>query len=110
MNKKVSRVSPQKIKVGLIIFCLFWGGLSIYFIGHSIFGKNEPVIKTNPMIIPKHIPQSIDEKTDSMINWETYSQIKAFKKYMDSTGQVTPPGLLDSMNVLEQIYLSQQKQ
>lgn len=40
---------------------------------------------------------------------DIYEQIQDYKKYMDSIGQPIRPGMLDSMRILEEIYLQQQK-
>ena len=104
MNKKTSGLSTRRMKIWLTIFCLFWGGLSIYFITHALFGSKQTTIKIQPLNIPQHI-----NETENHVDKETYLKILAYKKYMDSAHEFIRPGLLDSMNVLEQIYLSQQK-
>ena len=109
MNKIISGVSTGRMKVLLVIFCLFWGGLSVYFIGHAVFGSKQPAIRVDRVHIPQHINKPLDEEIENTVDEETYQQIQDYKKYMDSTHQVIRAGLLDSMNVLEQIYLSQQK-
>ena len=109
MNKNISGISTRRMKVLLFIFCLFWGGLSFYFIAHAVFGSQQPKIKVDRVNIPQHINKPVDEETENRVDVETYQQIQDYKKYMDSTHQLIRPGLLDSMNVLEQIYLSQQK-
>lgn len=109
MNKRISGISGKRMKIILIVFCLFWGGLSFYFIAHAIFGSKQPVIKVDQVRIPQHINKSGDEETEGRVDGDTYQKIQAYKKYMDSTQQEIRSGLLDSMNVLEQIYLSQQK-
>jgi hypothetical protein len=109
MNKAVSGISTRKLKVLLVIFCLLSGGLSIYFIAFAVFGSKQQPIKIDHVKILKHIDQHEDEKNENSIDVEIYRQIQDYKRYMDSTKQLIRPGFLDSMKVLEQIYLSQQK-
>lgn len=109
MNKRISGISGKRMKIILLAFCLFWGGLSVYFIAHAVFGSKQPAIKVDEVRIPRHINKSGDEEIESRVDGDIYQKIQAYKKYMDSTHQEIRFGLLDSMNVLEQIYLSQQK-
>ena len=109
MNKRIAGISGKRMTIILWVFCLFWGGLSIYFIVDGVFGSKQPAIKVDRINVPRHINRAEDEQTESRVDEETFRQIQTYKKYMDSTHQLIRPGLLDSINVLEQIYLSQQK-
>ena len=109
MNKKVSHLSLTKMKILLTLFCLSWGGLSIYFIVNAVFDSKQISIKIDRINIPIPIERPDDRLSEDHVDEETFLQIQDYKKYMDSTHQPIRPGLLDSMNVLEQIYLSQQK-
>ena len=109
MNKSISGISIKRTKAILILFCLFWGGLSVYFIANAVFGSKQPPIKVDHVKTLQHISQPDEEEIENRVDPETYRQIQEYKKYMDSTRQTIRPGLLDSMIILEQIYLSQQK-
>ena len=73
------------------------------------------------MDIPKHFDKTGDETVmpDATVDEQTYLQIQDFRKYMDSlklnrTNEYDSilqarPGLMDSVQVLEQIYLSQKQ-
>jgi hypothetical protein len=109
MNDKLSRVPVKKMKAFLILFCLFWGGLSGYYLFTAIFNKKQAPIKVESINVPRHINTTVDEQIEGRVDKETFDKIESYKKYMDSTHELIRPGLLDSINILEQIYLSQQK-
>lgn len=109
MNKRVSGISIKRMKFFLTLFCLFWGGLSVYFMANAVFGSKQPAIKVDQVKVLQHVNPHDDVEIKNQVDFETYLQIQDYKKYMDSTDQEIRPGLLDSMKVLEQIYLSQQK-
>ncbi len=109
MNKHASKVPVARMKILVILFALSWGGLSFYFIADAVFGPKHPRLTIDGIKLLRHIDQPRREAGESNVDPGTYRQIQAYKKYMDSTQQSIRPGLLDSMNLLEQIYLSQQK-
>lgn len=111
MNKQFSNIPPHKLKTVLVIFCLLSGGFSIYLAAHAVFGpetKQVPV-QVEQMHIPQHYNRSGSEVNEmgSYVDEILYREIQEYKRYMDSLGQPIRPGLLDSINVLEQIYHSQ---
>lgn len=122
MNKKVSGVSMRKLKIGLAFFCLLSAGTSIYVALNAVL-ENDKVnssFKIDQTSVPKHFDKTGDEARDvqNELNVELYHQIKTFKVYMDSLKRnakaeydsiiISRPGLMDSIKMLEQIYLSQQ--
>jgi hypothetical protein len=109
MNKRLSGLPAKKLKTILFLFCLFWGGLSGYFIAHAVFGSKQPSIKVDHVKVLQHINQPDDPQVEGEVDEDTYQQIQEYKKYMDSIHQAIRPGLLDSMQVLEQIYLQNKK-
>ncbi len=109
MNKLLSRLSLQKTKILLVVFCFCWGSLSIYFILQAVFDSKPTTLKVDPLQFPRHFIDAGDEETTNRVDEHIYQQIQAYRKSMDSLHQPIRPGLLDSMNVLEQIYLLQQK-
>ena len=90
-----------------MIFCLFWGGLSGYYLFTAILKPGQSSLKIESINVPRHINQGANEETEYQVDQETYQKVQEYKKYMDSTHQQIEPGLLDSINMLEQIYLSQ---
>lgn len=113
MNKRTSKLSNQKLKIALVIFCLSSGGFSIYLAGNAIFSKdkNQPAIEVKPIHVPKHYDKTGSEinEPDNYISDELYHEIQEYKRYMDSLGNPIRPGLQDSIKLLEQIYHSQIK-
>lgn len=109
MSKIVSGMTVQKVKVFLILFCVISGGLSIYFIVSSLRAKKVDPMKIERVRMPENLHRSGDEVMDNEMPLDIYQQIQDYKKYMDSIGEPMRKSLLDSMNILEQIYLQQQK-
>lgn len=123
MNKLFENMNVGKIKTVLIIFCITAGGYSLYLLASSIFKKEDKqqVIKIDQVDVPKHFDKSGDETImpEATIDEQTYNQIQNFKRYMDSIRVhsrkeydsiiINRPGLLDSVQMLEQIYLSQKQ-
>ena len=109
MNQRVSNMPVKRMKILLFVFCGFGGGLSIYFIVSAILSKAKTTMNIEHVKIPRHISEPEEQSVQSHVDFTTYQQIQRYKIYMDSTHQAIRPGLLDSMNVLEQIYLSQQQ-
>lgn len=123
MNKLFEKMSGKRIKIVLIFFCVTAGGYSLYLLANSIFKKEnkQQVFKIEQVDVPKHFDKTGDETImpEAAIDEQTYNQIQDFKKYMDSIQihskkeydsiLINRPGLLDSIQMLEQIYLSQKQ-
>lgn len=101
VNNKLNKLTARKLKIVLLIFCLCWGSLSIYFM---VFDKKAAVRPEKVRMV-----RQPDENSSYRVDTEIIEQIHAYKKYMDSLGESIRPTLLDSMNVLEEIYSKQQK-
>lgn len=112
MNQQFGLLSPGRLKIYLIFFCIGWGGLSIYFISAAVLGNDraQPVYKVDAIKRPHVIEPTAKEMLVPMVNEATYEQIQAFKHsdLYDSTLR-SRPGLADSILLLEQIYQSQHK-
>lgn len=123
MNRIFMKTDFKRLKLLLIFFCVSAGGYSIYLIVNSVFSpeRKQKVLEIQQMDIPKHFNKSGDETIipEATIDEQTYLQIQDFRKYMDSlklnrTNEYDSilqarPGLMDSVQVLEQIYLSQKQ-
>lgn len=109
MNKLVSKITRKTMKVWLGMFCLISGGLSIYFFVNAIVSKPKTSIKVDTIRIPKYFDKSGDEIMENPVPDEMYQNIQEYKKYMDSLGEPIRPSQLDSIKILEKIYLQQQK-
>lgn len=123
VNKHLSRMSIQKLKTMLIIFCIGAGGYSMYLIGISIAGggKTEEVNKVGRLSLPKHFQKTGDELkiTENYIDDKSFNKIEQVKNYLDSLKFSNKkvydsilkarPLLLDSISILEAIYYSQKQ-
>lgn len=123
MNRIFMKTDFKRLKLLLIFFCVSAGGYSIYLIVNSVFSpeRKQKALEIQQMDIPKHFNKSGDETImpEATIDEQTYLQIQDFRKYMDSlklnsTNEYDSilqarPGLMDSVQVLEQIYLSQKQ-
>ncbi|HCT23882.1 MAG TPA: hypothetical protein DIW54_11360 [Chitinophagaceae bacterium] len=123
MNRTFMKTDFKRLKLILIFFCVSAGGYSIYLIANSVFSheRKEKVFEIQAMDIPKHFDKTGDETVmpDAAVDEQTYLQIQDFRKYMDSLKLnraneydsilQARPGLMDSVQVLEQIYLSQKQ-
>lgn len=121
MSRKLNHLTAKKRKTIFILFFILIGGLSVYQIVHGI--TSDSAIGNTVKI--KKINFSIhDSKRNSeriKVTEKDYQSIALFKHYMDSLKKSlngkyqydsilqARPGLMDSVQVLEQLYLSQQK-
>jgi hypothetical protein len=112
MNKIAAVIPDNKRKLILISFCGIWGGLSIYLIGAAIFrpDQKQPIYTIEPIHSPEHFDKTGDIITKPTVDEDLYREIQVYKKYMDSTGQTIRPSLLDSINLLEELYKANSKQ
>lgn len=99
----------KDLKLFLVLFCLVSGGLSIYFFVDALVSTPKQTFKVDPIRMPQHFDKTGNEVIDHVLPADIYEQIQDYKKYMDSTGQLIRQGMLDSMRILEEIYLQQQK-
>ena len=109
MNKIFTRMNRKKLKIILTTFCIVSGGLSLYFFVDAIVSKPKAKFKIDQVRMPQHFDKSGDEVMENVMPADIYEQIQDYKKYMDSIGQPIRPGMLDSIRILEEIYLLQQK-
>ena len=123
MNKLFMKTDYKRLKLILIFFCVSAGGYSIYLIANSVFSaeQKQQSFEIQQMDIPKHFNKTGDETVmpEATVDEQTFLQIQDFRKYMDSLklNRTTEydsilqarPGLMDSVQVLEQIYLSQKQ-
>ncbi len=115
-------MNNRNLKAFLILFCLCGGGYSIYLTASAITGseKTQKNLKVDQVDVPKHFDKTGDEVIpEAYVDEETFYKMQGFKKYMnilkqnksmqyDSIMQARP-GLMDSVQVLEEIYYSQKQ-
>ena len=123
MNNLFMKVDFKRLKIILVLFCLCAGGYSIYLVANSIISpdKRQNSFEVQQMDVPKHFNKTGDEliAPEAFVDEQTYQQIQQFRKYMDSLRNQQAaqydsilqarPGLMDSVQMLEQIYLSQKQ-
>lgn len=109
MDKRFNKLPVQRMKLFLLGFCVLSGGLSIYFLVSALTAKPKSTFKIDQVRMPQHFDRSGDEVMEGVMPEDIYQQIREYRHYMDSTGQTIRPGLQDSMRILEEMYLQQQK-
>lgn len=123
MDGRINKLSNQSKQICLVVFCLVFGGFSIYaFVG--AFRNSESSakrLKPDQVAVPKYYDRTDSEINEASVSERDIMRINRFKKYMDSlkrsaTGKQvydsilrTRPGLMDSIQVIEQLYYSQSK-
>ena len=119
MSACVSKVSPKRLRLLLVVFCLLGGGFSIYLITGSIFKDEIGGFKIENINVPKVYDGGNNLRSEQVVDEEIYKAIERFDEYMDSLrgSQMgleirdsilkLRPGLLDSLELLKQIYKSQ---
>jgi len=125
LQEKSERLSVTGKKLALGLFLAVFGGWSMYIAWQSLSsGGHQAAMAVQPITI-SHPGEgsSISAPVPGRI-WvseKEYRAIQAFHHYLDSMGQSMPgrlwrdsllkarPGLLDSLQTIEQIYLTQPK-
>jgi len=122
MNNLLNTMKIKKLKTILLVFCITCGGYSIYLVANAIIKprSSQQDFKVDQVEVPKHYDRTGEEivAPENSIDEETYEKIQGFKKYMDSLKinksklydsiLQARPGLMDSVQMLEEIYNSQQ--
>lgn len=123
MSGRINNLSNRSKQVCLAIFCLTFGGFSIYaFFG--VFrdpGNSGKTIKPDQVAVPKYYDQADTKFKEPSVSERDIARINRFKRYMDSLSRSEKgrpeydsilkarPGLMDSIKVIEEIYYSQTK-
>jgi hypothetical protein len=119
MNKRFDGMSAKRSKAVLILFCVLWGSASLYFIVLGVLSKPSQTISIEQANTPAYFNKMGNIEDDVVtVDETTWNNIQTFKKYMDSLKFYQPasydsilssrPGLLDSIEMIESIYYSQQ--
>lgn len=123
MSGRINNLSSRSKQICLAIFCLMFGGFSIYaFVGaFSDTGNSGRRIKPDQVSVPKYYDRTNSEIKEPSVGERDIIRINRFKKYMDSLSKSPKgrpvydsilkarPGLMDSIHVIEEIYYSQSK-
>jgi hypothetical protein len=109
MQKLFGGMTMKRIKLWLVAFCVGSGGLSVYFFINALVSKPKATFKIDQVRMPQHFDRSGDEIMETDISEDLYQQLQDYRRYMDSAGLAIRPSLQDSMRVLEEMYLQQQR-
>lgn len=125
MSNRTKNISAPSMKAVLIIFCLAGSSLNIYFILTAFLKKDQgtKMVKIDRMSVPKYYDKidALPAEPDVQITKHQHEEMQAFVHYMDSLKHsktvkhlydsilLLRPRLLDSVNMLEEIYQSQNK-
>lgn len=124
MQRTSRRLSLKTKIVMLLLFCLLAGSFSIYLIADSLLGRQaNRTVKITPIKHPGYAKLSGNERTEAsiVIDQREYQKIHRFRLYIDSLANTASgkrirdsifkqrPGLMDSIEFIENIYQSQNK-
>ena len=115
LNHKTGAYSPIQKKAALIIFCIFFGGLSFYILTGSIHSHN---FNTRALIIT-HLKSGMPPSRTQVISDTIFRQAQRTKRFLDSLRTndtakfkailLAKPYLLNNLQLIESIYKSQFK-
>ena len=121
LSGKTAKTSHTSKLIGLVLFCLLFGGSSILLILHG-FNNKTGRVRIDKISVPAYAIRNdtaIDFIPLPILTSKGYQNIQRFKKTMDSL-QLTVagnfkydsickarPGLMDSVDYTEQIFLNQ---
>jgi hypothetical protein len=115
LRKKTAGYSPARKKIGLFIFCIFFGGLSIYILASSVHGHS---FNTRSLLL-MHFNSGVHDPDYSPVNDSILRKAKKIKLWMDSVRKkdtvrfkaimLAEPFLLERLNMMEKLYDPQTK-
>jgi hypothetical protein len=117
LQKRTERLSIKRKRLGLFVFCLLFGVISICIVIKS-FTNNKNIFLVHPITLPAIIHKSDNDLLSAQpsISEKEFHRIELFKSYMDSlqkseTGRYVydsinkaRPHLIDSILLLENMY------
>jgi hypothetical protein len=125
LNRKTVKLSTVGKKVFLIAVCLVFGGMSLYLMVKPFWHptKLDTSLKPKAISVPEHANKTGDENLypHVLVTEEDMKDVRNFKRYMDSLKNSVNgrplfdsilkarPGLMDTVGMLEELYLLQQK-
>lgn len=125
LNRKAEGLSTGGKKVFLFVFCLLSGGMSLYLIVTTLWHPTEPDLSLKPKAIsvPQHWNKTGEETLYPrvLVTEEDMKEVRTYKRYMDSLKNAVNgkplydsiltarAGLFDTVSMLEELYLLQQK-
>jgi hypothetical protein len=117
LQGRSEHISLQSKRVGLFVFCLLFGCISICIIIKSIADR-QSTISIHAITVPSNIDKSNNglRQQQAIVSEKEFHRIELFKHYMDSlqknlTGRClfdsimkARPHLIDSIRLLENMY------
>jgi len=110
LRNKTEQLTPVKKKTGLILFCIFFIGISVYIVAQAVLTYHPPgnTVIVQRIYPPSHIGKTLDRPlSKSFISAEVYQKIESVKTN-DSLLRARPH-LIDSIQLIEQLYQLQSK-
>lgn len=122
LNRRLNRLTVKGQLYFLFAFCTLFGGVSLYLILNTFWGTGPSASSIQPksIIVPLHKTGEENIFPGLLVTEEDIKELRAFKSFMDSlrlSAQGKPiydsiltnrPGLMDTVSMLEQLYLLQQ--
>jgi hypothetical protein len=115
LGKKTEGYSPARMKAGLIIFCIFFGGLGIYLLASSIRGHS---FNSRSLVIT-HLRSGVHEPATSPIADSVFRKAEQTRLFLDSLRShdtlkfkailLARPFLLENLQLLEKLNQYQTK-
>jgi hypothetical protein len=123
LNLKINRLSVKSQLLLLFSFCTLFGGMSLYLLMNTFVStsSSSSAIEPKSINVPQHLNKTGEENIypDLLVTEEDIRQVQAFKVFMDSL-RLSPQGkpiydsilasrprLMDTISMLEQLYLIQ---
>jgi hypothetical protein len=119
LNNKTAHLSRRGKLALLIVFCLFFGGGSLYImVDGFVSNKSSEIFRSKSIAVPHHAGQSgLDgSRIKALITSKDMFKIEQFRRYMDSLKSSkrgvalydsiikVRPGLMDSLTEVERLY------
>ena len=117
MMKRTEKFSRRTWIVLLILFVLSISAYSVYLAASAITGKAEISITVTPIEKPRYTTETRETDKEAVeVSKAEYRHIKRFRIYMDSLARSPSgktlydslnshrPGLMDSLQLIEQLY------
>ncbi|WP_207515935.1 hypothetical protein [Longitalea luteola] len=125
LNRKTEKLSAGGKKAFLFAVCLLFGGMSLYLVVKPFWRPSAPdaSIKPKAISVPEHANKTGDENLYPrvLVTEADIKEVRDFKRYTDSLKNTANgrslydsilrarPGLMDTVGMLEELYLLQQK-
>ena len=115
LGKKTEGYSTVRKKAGLIIFCIFFGGLSFYLLASSVRGRS---FNSRSLVIT-HLRSGVHDPVTIPIADSIFQKMEKTKLWLDSLRShdtlrfkailLARPFLLENLQTLEKLYQYQTK-